>query len=380
MINNESVILNGIHIVLNNIRENGPISKQEIKKNTGLAWATVSTAVNELVKKGYVVSCCKQKSQGAGRKADEYDITPHDNYFIGIDFSYNRIQYVVVDLKGRVVKGTEVEISVRERDSVLEQLFSDIDGFFDEFHDKKIMGIGMAVQGVVDVKEGVSVYIAKIKDWNQIPLKQLLEERYGVETLVLHDPDCLIKSEMFLGGLKGKNVTDAILIRINFRAGIGMAVMINGQVHHGVHGKAGEIGYTIIKNTPDTDRFLEEHVLREALIKEYSSRKPDDEKISYPEFVSRLENKDEICREIYEDLSKKIGFAIASGCTFYDPESLIIHTSSCPCPELLYELVVNFVKENVYDKTIMITHSDLREDAIAVGGALEVIENVLRGL
>ena len=99
MSNNEAVVLNSQQLLFQRIKESSPVSKQQLRTDTGLSWAVVSDSVNKLVDTGYVVPYGKQQSQGAGRKADEYDINSQKNYFIGIDLNDMGVLCVVTDMK-----------------------------------------------------------------------------------------------------------------------------------------------------------------------------------------------------------------------------------------------------------------------------------------
>lgn len=377
---NETVILNSLQLLFQRIKESSPISKQELRDDTGLSWAVVSSSVNKLVDTGYVVPYGKQQTQGAGRKADEYDVNSQKNYFIGIDLNDMGILCVVTDMKGRVVKQCEKEFATREKEYVLEQLYDVIDRFFEEFQNNQILGIGVAVQGVVDLIDGKSVYISKIKGWNDVPLKKLFEERYGVETSILHDPDCLMKTESVFGCLRGSDVADAIMVFISHRTGVGMSIMINGQIYHGVHGKSGELGYMIVTDSREgAGRLLEEHVTKSGILRDYKSANSGEE-ITYHDFVARLKSGDELCKSVYTQLGEYLGFAISSAGNILNPELIVVHASSCDCPELLYETICDFVTRNTYDKTVELRLSGLGRSAIAIGSALTAIEKAIHML
>lgn len=376
---NEAVVLNSQQLLFQKIKESSPVSKQQLRTDTGLSWAVVSDSVNKLVDTGYIVPYGKQQSQGAGRKADEYDINSQKNYFIGIDLNDMGVLCVVTDMKGRIVKQYEKEFALRERDHVLEQLYGVIDKFFEEFQSNQILGIGIAAQGVVDLIEGKSICIHKIKNWDNVPLKELFEERYGVMTNVLHDPDCLMKTETVFGCLKSSDVSNTIMVFISHRTGIGMSIMINDQIYHGCHGKSGEIGYTIVRDEENNSvGLLEEYVTKAGILREYSRIKQEDEEINYREFVERLQNGDEICSKVYKQLGEYIGFAVSSAANFLNPELIVIHASHCDYPEILYETISDFVTKNTYDKTVELRLSGLGRSAIAIGSALTAIEKAIQ--
>ncbi len=364
-------------LLLQKIKEKSPITKRELQNITGFSWGLISREVNALVDTGYIVSDCR-KSIGAGRKAEEYDINNDQNYFIGIDFNYKGILVVVTDMKGRIVEQSEKEFAVVERECVLQTMFEMLDAFFEKFHDRMIMGIGIATQGVVNRVKGVSVFTTKIKDWNNVPLKQILEARYHVSVSVEHDPDCIMKTESAFGHLNRSDVTEAIVVSVDYSVGVGMSIMINGEVYHGFHGKAAEIGYTIVNNQIEgPGKYLEDHMTKVHIVQDYRELTKSTEEITYREIVERAENGDLVCINLFEKLGEYIGRAICSASNFLNPEMIVIHAPTCDFQEMLFNTASDFVAKNTYDKSVKIKFSKLGKEARAIGGALIAIEKAI---
>lgn len=369
--------MNNQQLLLWKIKEKSPITKRELQNVTGFSWGLISREVNALVDTGYIVSDCRE-SIGAGRKAEEYDINNDKNYFIGIDFNYKGLLVVVTDMKGRIVEQSEREYAVAERDCVLQLMFEMLDTFFEKFHDRRIMGIGIAAQGVVNRAEGISIFTTRIKDWNNVPLKKLLEERYNVNVSMEHDPDCIMKTESAFGHLNRSDVTEALVVSVNYSVGVGMSIMINGDIYHGFHGKAGEIGYTIVKDQKDgSGKYLEDHVTKLHIVQDYRELTKGSDGITYREIVERAENGDLVCKNLFKKLGEYIGLAICSASNFLNPEMIVIHAPSCEFQEMLFNTVRNFVVENTYDKAVKIKLSRLGKEARAIGGALLAIEKAI---
>ena len=128
-----------------------------------------------------------------------------------------------------------------------------------------------------------------------------------------------------------------------------MSAMLNGQIYHGMNGKAGEIGYTMV----------------------------GDEDITYKEIVERAKVGDRLCMELFERLGKYIAIAVCSANNFFNPQMIIFHASSCEFQNLYFEITNKFMKKNTYDKTVELKLSKLGKEVHALGGALIAIENVV---
>ena len=368
---------NNLQLLLWIIKEKGPITKREIQEITGFSWGLVSEKVNTLYEANYIVSDGRE-SFSVGRKAEEYDINHEKNYFIGIELQYKSIIVALTDMKGRIVEQVKRELSKVHREYALQLLFEILDVLFEKYGDRGIFGIGIGVQGVVDRENGVSVFLNGIEEWQNVPLKQIMEKRYGVSVIVEHDPDCILMAESAFGHLHQADVADAMVVTINFSYGIGMAVMINGNIYRGWHGRAGEIGYAIVDDTEKKrDKLLEEHSTKEHIIIDYHKITGDMESITYDEIVERANKGDEKCQKVLNKIIRYISIAICTANNILNPEMIIIHAPTCEFKDKLFETITEYVLQHSYDKEVQIKFSKQGREMCAVGGALSVIEKTI---
>lgn len=367
-------------VLLEQIRENAPISKRELQDVTGFSWGLISRLTNELANEGYIVSKGKV-STGVGRKPDEFDINPERNYFIGVDFSTNGMLTVLTDLKGRIIEQSQEKWKKREKMAVLEQIYTVLDDIVERYAEHNIMGIGFAAQGVVNVAKGIYVYVSGIEGWNDVPLKTLVEERYGVDVVIAHDPDCLMRCECAFGVLKGSAETEVVMIHFTPGGGIGMSIMINGQIYLGHHGKAGEIGHIIVGQLEEGKYdFLDNHILGKDLEKEYQKLTGNKENVAYDVIVERARKGDIICNDVIRRCYRYISQSIAIVNSLLNPEVIVVHAVSCEDDEVFMDIVDEHLRNVSYDKSVKLRLSNLKNEAKAVGASLVVIEKVMNDL
>lgn len=338
-----------VQVILQAIQEYGPLSKRDLQRITGFSWAHISPVTNRLLEEGYIVTGEKQST--AGRKADKFDINREDNYCIGIDLSNQNLLVLITDMKGRVIEKSECHWNHWNQKQVLEKLYEIMDGLVGKYKDRHIRGIGLAIQGTVDISQGISVYIEGIEDWENVSLKTLLEERYHMDVILAHDPDCLMKCEESFGVLHDHPATDVLLVHWNHGVGIGMSVMINGQIYLGYHGRAGEIGYTILNAGAETPCIR----------------------------LNRYTGKDVETMDV-ERLCNSIARSVAIANSLFNPEQIILHTMDCVYQEQLYRHIEMQLWTNSYDKEVKLQLSDLGRDAKAKGAALIMIDRAIDSL
>ena len=105
-----------------------------------------------------------------------------------------------------------------------------------------ITAIGIASPGPIDIKAGIICDSPNIQDWRDIPLAKLLSEALGPPAVLENDANAAALGEYLLGA--GQSV--AVMAMFTLGSGIGGGVVIDGEVLHGAHGFAAELGHIII--------------------------------------------------------------------------------------------------------------------------------------
>ncbi|GIN70690.1 xylose repressor [Bacillus sp. J14TS2] len=228
-------------IILNKIRTDGPISRATIAKQTNLTPPTVSSLVNELITSGLVIESEQGQSVG-GRKPTLLVIDQAHYHIIGLDVGTTVIRAVLIDLSGVMIEQIEVPIPLSiSKDSLLKLIENTIMKLILPHKEKELIGIGIGMHGVVDVKTGVSIYAPGL-NLHDIPLKDELEKRFDLHVKVDNDVRAMAFGEYWFANEKNHD-NMAVL---NIGHGVGAGVILNGKLFHGEHDLAGEIGHMTI--------------------------------------------------------------------------------------------------------------------------------------
>ncbi|MDX6153976.1 ROK family transcriptional regulator [Marinococcus sp. PL1-022] len=229
-------------IVLNKIRSEGPISRAQIAKETNLTPPTVSANVRELIEQGIVKESRLGDSQG-GRKPTMLVINSSDFYIIGLDAGPTEVEFGLADLSGTVIHHLRESISLTEESEFLDVVKKGIHDLLNEIPlmRDKVVGIGVAMHGVVDVATGTSLFAPNLHLRN-IPIKEELEKEFGFLVKVENDARAMALGEAWFGS--GENVTS--MVAVNVGRGIGSGIIINGELYHGEYDIAGELGHMAI--------------------------------------------------------------------------------------------------------------------------------------
>jgi glucokinase len=153
---------------------------------------------------------------------------------IGIDLGATNIRGAVVDT-GSISAITSRRIHTKGTEQqVLEDVYSLVDALIKD----DIKAIGIGVPSVVDVKKGIVYDVVHIPSWKEVPLKELLENRYHIPVFVNNDANCFALGEYYFG--KGKGVDNMIGLTIG--TGVGAGLIVNKQLYAGANCGAGEFG------------------------------------------------------------------------------------------------------------------------------------------
>jgi glucokinase-like ROK family protein len=227
--------------VLNLIRRRGTISRPALAKQLNLSLPTVMKITDNLMAENLITSSGTADSTG-GRPAEKLRINGDQFAIIGVDLGGTKSYGAITDLAGRVLYEVYAEHAQGSSDSRLEQLCAFIEQLIGALGTElpPIWGIGIGVPGITLRPDGVVVFAPSL-DWRDLPLQQILSERFGVRVLVDNDVNLAALGEWEFGIGKGTQS----LVYITIGTGIGAGIVINGQIYRGFNQAAGEIGHFI---------------------------------------------------------------------------------------------------------------------------------------
>ncbi|QKS17490.1 ROK family protein [Curtobacterium sp. Csp2] len=107
-----------------------------------------------------------------------------------------------------------------------------------------LAAIGLCTPGVVDSAAG-TVVVAVNLDWHDLPIADLLRERYGVPVAVAHDARAAATAEIAARTAAGRDVGEMVFIPIG--TGISASLVVDGRLVVGAAGGAGEVGHVCIR-------------------------------------------------------------------------------------------------------------------------------------
>lgn len=231
-------------LVFTTVLSQGPLSRVELSRRTGLSSAAVTKAVRPLMAAGYFVEAADDSAPPAvGRPANPVRVDGGRALFIGVKVTADEVIAVLADLCCRIRLARHVPLTDREPAAVIAviaeltaELRTEAEGF-----GVQVQGLAVAVSGDVDRAAGAVRY-SPFLDWRDIALADLTAAATGLPTTVDNDVRALTVAEQWFGA--GVGLSNFALVTVG--AGIGCGLVVNGRVVSGAHGVAGEIGHLSI--------------------------------------------------------------------------------------------------------------------------------------
>lgn len=220
----------------------GPLSRRDAARLTGLSAASVTKLVKPMIRHGYLVE--NEREAGVpGRPQIPLQVDPTRHHALGIKLMDGEIVGVVADLHAEVQSAHRMKYSDTSPAGVvtaIEQMTSVLLARSPAAQDR-LLGIGIGVGGHVNGSTG-DVVASPLLNWSNVPLRQLVADRMGLPVVIENDVNTLAVAEQWFGA--GSSFSSFALVTIG--AGVGCALVLDGQLWRGVSGVAGEFGHMIV--------------------------------------------------------------------------------------------------------------------------------------
>lgn len=231
-------------IVLNSVWKDNDISRLEISRRTGLSTATVSRLVDSLIQ-DQLLAEHQPIATPKGRPMKPVYFNGIAHYLIGIDLGTTFIRGVLTNLSFETIKEIEVVTeSHKDPEYVLNKVVQVIMSLASTnlVDNSKIMGVGIAVAGIINLNTGIVEYSPAF-NWRNIELRNFMESHVPFPVFFDNVNRAMALGEITFG--TGPRFDDIICINVGY--GIGAGIVIGRKLFYGTDGMAGEFGHLPVK-------------------------------------------------------------------------------------------------------------------------------------
>jgi len=360
-------------LVLNLLREQGPLSRTELSHRTGLAPSVLTRLIRELLSEGVVMEAGKAESNG-GRRPTLLALNPSYASAIGLKVERTRLLGARVDLAGRIRARGAVPFPERLDPQRFLQLTQ---GLVEELGEGRLLGVGIGISGFVDAARGIELY-SPILGWREVPLAAPLSQLVGLPVYLENDVNALTLAERWYGA--GRAFRNFVCVTVG--EGIGAGVVIGGELYRGAAGGAGELGHTTIN--PDgprcrcgergclevyaSDRFL----LSQAKALGYES---------IEELTAVARDGDRAAQAVFTEMGRALGIGVKNLVNLLNPEAVVLGGERLDAADLFLPAFEEQVRRHSFPKEaedLVIVPAELGEEGFLIGAATLAVREFFR--
>ena len=231
--------------ILNTIRKAGLISRVEIAARTGQSRAAVTNITARLIKEKMIIEKETEASSSRGRRRVLLGLNPAAAFVVGVKLSAFQVSFAVTDMQAEVLSSLIVPVRIGKRsvDFVANLIEEGIRHCVAEarLSMRKISGIGIGIPGLVDSEKGITYWSPLYRRGNTT-LRELIQDRFNITTHIDNDANTVTLAQQWFG--QGRGVDNFLVVTVEH--GVGMGIVVNGQLYRGMKGIAAEFGHFVI--------------------------------------------------------------------------------------------------------------------------------------
>lgn len=317
---NQSAVLNAIH-------RHGRISRSDLATELRLSPAAVSAITGSFIESGLVVEAEVGTSTSVGRKPILLEINYDHAFVFGVKVTSSSLITALTNLKAEAI-GCRTDLL---DDLAPEAVIAAVEKATGELREEtgvrqeRIIGLGASLPGIVEQESG-SVRYSPLLDWYQVPFAERLGERLSLPVLVENDVNALTAAQAWFGN----GYQHQSFLVITMGRGVGMGIVIDGQLYRGPRGGAGEVGHNLV--TPAEPRVmeakpgtLEGFLSDDALLEQARNVGMKLPKRATPEDLTALAQAGETSAlELFADAGELLGCALAGLVNIFAPTLVVI--------------------------------------------------------
>jgi predicted NBD/HSP70 family sugar kinase len=351
-------------IVLTLIRTHQPVSRADLARLMDTNRANITLLVNELLEEKIVREGAQGNLRVRGRKPTFLYVNSNKGVAIAVDVRASRTFMMVTDSIGKQIGEIvsfptkfDPEEFIASLGWQARKVLHDVGGL------SACDGIGIVIPGMVDVNTGMVINAPKL-GWKYVSLTEMLEKEFdGIEIHLENSGRACALSQIWSAGGDVHGQNDSVFVSIS--DGVGVGVVINGELMRGKHNTAGEFGHIPLSiDGPEcscgANGCWEAYISNFATLSRYFGRnisKKQPEAIEAVEFsmedlIARARNGDSKALTALQSTARYFGLGLASVINTIDPSFIYVGGEITGAWDLIEPQVREAIKERTLTKDL----------------------------
>ena len=380
-------------LVLNCIRQQGPLARVTIARRTGLSRTTVSSLVDALLHEGLVREGEPQSAPpSGGRRPILVHFNEAAGYVLGVDLGRTHYTVIAADLAAHELARESGPCNTDCGPEATLGLLVDALRAFVTAHQvawDRVVGIGMGIPGPLDRLRRTLVSPPRMPGWHGVEIGRLLSRELHVPIYIGNDANMGALGESRFGA--GRDVE--VLTYVKVGTGIGCGLVVAGRVYTGSRGVAGELGHvTLDEDGPLCEcgnrGCLETLAGGPAIVADALVHRPGAEGtlgagfaagdvVDISDVVHAAQAGDAASRAAIERAGERLGIALAGVVNLVNPSLILLDGGVARAGELLIEPIRRAITTRslaAASDGLRIEQAALGAHAIAMGGIAAVLD------
>ena len=376
--------------ILNYFVVNGNATIQELAKIVNLSVPTVTKAIMELLKMGYVNEYGKQET-GEGRRPVLYGLNPDSGYFVGVEIKDDVVNMGLINFRGDLIDmDNEHPCRIDNTLESMRELCDTVRDFISKsgVNQEKLINVMFCIGGRVNSESG---YSHTLYNFTEEPLTNQLTETLGYPASIENDTRAFTYAEFMSGVVHGEKD----LLVINASMGLGLGIIIDGKLYTGRSGFAGEIGHMHMFNNEilchcGKKGCLETEASGRALMRMVRERieagestfltQKNNGKYDIHDIIDAVLDEDPLCLDVIERIGHTIGETVANLINVFNPELVVIGGLLARAGDFMLQAIKSSMRKyslNLVNKDTRLALSKFNERGGVIGACLLARKKVL---
>jgi len=307
----------------------GQTTRAAIARESGLSVASVTNLVSELISEGLVIEAGSVASSG-GRPVGILAPNPSGAYFLGADVGERGVAVELFDL---TMTRVDREFRGGREGEPITLIAADLDAALDVLRERnpaawdRMIGIGLGLPGIVETgQDGRQVLYAQSLGWPPVPVADLISR--DVRVFAENGAKTQAMAELWDGAVRGFD--EALVVLLG--RGVGLAIVSDGELAHGLTSSAGEWGHVKIVRDGRLCRCgghgcVEAYLGADAILTAWRDAGGDFEGSGWRAVGQLLDadrDGDATARGVVDELVATLGSALGSLVNLTNPERVVI--------------------------------------------------------
>ncbi len=332
-------------LVAERISAAGTISRAALARSTGLSKQTVSDAVRDLERQGWLQA--NGRSRGAlGRSAVTYRMRNDAAFVFACDLGGTKLHIALADFSGTIIAEMLEPTDQRSGKDLLGQIRA-ITGRLlrkSKLDRGRIRLAVVGIAGVVDPRSGRLAFGPNVPSFGGTNVIAGMRRAFGCDVVIENDVNLAVLGEYWRGG--GRGIANLAFIALG--TGIGMGLLANGSLVRGAHGAAAEIGYLPLAGDPFEPRNVaagtfESVVGTDGILQRYRDA-GGGAVTGVREILDALNSGDKIARRVIDDTARWTAIGIAAVAALLDPELVVLGGGIGTRPEVISRIEAHLAR------------------------------------